>query len=140
GYGNWETMTGTRRPALLSLSDAEMTIQYSAELRGLAQYYVLATNFATLSKRRYLWITSYLHTLANKYKSSTQKVATMLNRGSYMAVRAKDKTGKTREIKLFQLKNVKRTASFDNKGGVADTNVDTPPSTVPYSARTEILQ
>src|SRR5712691_5949941 len=78
--------------------------------------------------------------MANKHKTSMQGVATMLNRGSYIAVREKDKKGKIREIKLFQLKNVKREAIFDGKEVIFDNKVDNPPRTVLYTARTEILQ
>jgi hypothetical protein len=66
GYGHWETLEATSRPALSHLSDAEITLHYSAEMRGIAQYYALANNFAILGKLRILWIRSYLKTMANK--------------------------------------------------------------------------
>jgi group II intron reverse transcriptase/maturase len=132
GYGNWETLDATSRPALSHLSDAEITLHYSAEMRGLAQYYALADNFATLGKLRILWIRSYLKTMANKYKTSVQKVATMLNRGAHMAVRETVK-GKTKEVKLFQLKSVKRKTAFDE-------DVDKVPLTYKYSNGSELLR
>ena len=132
GYGNWETLEATSRPVLSHLSDAEIMLHYSAELRGFAQYYALADNFAILGKLRILWIRSYLKTMANKYKTSVQKVATMLNRGSYMAVREKVQ-GKTKEVKLFQLKSVKRKTAFDE-------NVDKVPLRYMYSNGSELLR
>lgn len=134
GYGNWITRKAIHRGLLIHASDAEITLCYSAELRGIAQYYVLASNFSiAIGKLRILWIQSYLKTMANKHKKSVQKVATMLNRGSYMAVREKGKTGRVREIKLFNKKDVKREAVFDNK-------IDTPPLTFKYTGGSELLQ
>jgi hypothetical protein len=44
GYGNWDKMEASHRPYLLDHSDAEITLIYSAEMRGIAQYYALAKN------------------------------------------------------------------------------------------------
>jgi len=71
--------------------------------------------------------------MAMKHTMSVQKVATMLNRGSYMAVRDKGQTGKIREIKLFKPKDVKREAIFERK-------VDTPPLTFQYTSGSELLR
>src|SRR6266851_3653321 len=134
GYGNWITRKAMQRGLLIHVSDAEITRCYSAELRGFAQYYALASNYSyAIGKLRILWIQSYLKTMANKHKMSVQKVATMLNRGSYMAVREKGKTGKIREIKLFKPKDVKREAIFDN-------TVDTPPLTYKYTGGSKLLK
>src|SRR5216683_60191 len=134
GYGNWITRKAMQRGLLIHVSDAEITRCYSAELRGFAQYYALASNYSyAIGKLRILWIQSYLKTMANKHKMSVQKVATMLNRGSYMAVREKGKTGKIRERKLFKPKDVKREAIFDN-------TVDTPPLTYKYTGGSELLK
>jgi len=71
--------------------------------------------------------------MGSKYKASMQSVATMLNRGSSMAVREKGKGGSIREIRLFQLKSVKREATCDSK-------VDNPPCTFHSTRGTELLQ
>ena len=60
-----------------------------------------------------------------------QKIATILNRGLYMAVREKGKNGRIREIKLFRLKDVKREAIFDSE-------VDNPPLTFKYTSGSEL--
>ena len=62
-----------------------------------------------------------------------QKVATMLNRGSYIAIRETDRAGKIREIKLFRLMDVKREAHF----GI---EVDKPPLTFKYTSGCELLR
>ena len=62
-----------------------------------------------------------------------QKVATMLNRGSYLSVREWDSKGKLREVKLFRLKEVKREAPVYG-------DVDTPPLIFKYTAGSELLK
>jgi len=114
GYGNWETMEASHRPFLTECSDAEIASKYSDEMRGIAQYYALAKNFnRALGKLRFIWIQSFLKTMGSKHQMSMQKVATMLNRGTYMAVRETGREGKIREFKLFRLKDVKREATFN---------------------------
>jgi len=132
-YGNWETLEAKQKAFLLNASDAEIALQYTAEMRGIAQYYALAKNFASLGKLRILGIRSFLKTMANKHKTSVQQVATMLNRGSYLAVREKSKTGKMREIKLFRLKDVKREPIFK-------MDVDDLPIVFLYTKGSELLR
>ena len=108
-YGNWETLEGTHRWDLCQLSDAEIVLHSSAELRGLAQYYALARNFSkALNKLRILWMRSFLKTMACKHQTTVQKMATMLNRGNYYAVKMWDKEGKEKEYPLFRLKLIDR--------------------------------
>jgi len=129
-YGNWETMRAKHRPLLSHLSDIEIALLYVAEMRGFAQYYAMTDNFSHMGKLRYLWIRSFLGTMGDTHKMSSQKVATMLNRGSYMAVRETEK-GKTREVKLFKLTDVKREAIFDSE-------VDKPPLMFKYTSGSEL--
>ena len=134
GYGNWETMEAEHIPFLAHVSDVEMTLHYSAEMRGIARYYVLADNFSrAIGRLRILWIQSYLKSMGNKHKKSMQKVATMLNRGTYMAVRATGEKGKVREIKLFQLKDMKREAT-------SGRGVDNLPNKHPFTKGSELLK
>jgi hypothetical protein len=134
GYGNWETMEAMHRAPLTESSDADIASQYSAEMRGIAQYYALAKNFnRALGKLRFIWIQSFLKTMGSKHQTSMQKVATMLTRGAYMAVRETEREGKIREFKLFRLKDVKREA-------ILKTEVDNPPLTFKYSAGSELLR
>ena len=62
-----------------------------------------------------------------------QKVATMLNRGPYMAVRERTGDGKVREVQLFTLKDVKREVIFGHE-------VDQPPLTFHYTGGSELLK
>ena len=130
-YGNWITMKAIHRPLLSQISDAEMAALYSAEMRGFAQFYALADNFPRLGRLRCLWIQSFLKTMGSKHQTSVQKVATMLNRGTYMAVRETGKDGKRRETKLFRLKDVKREALFESA-------MDNPPLIFKYTSGSEL--
>jgi len=134
GYGNWETLVANHNTFLTNVSDTEIAMRYSAEMRGIAQYYTLAKNFTTaLGKLRILWMRSFLKTMANKHQTTVQKVATMLNRGPYLAVRAVGTDGRIRETKLFRLKEVKRAAMLYGE-------VDTPPLTFKYTGGSDLLK
>jgi RNA-directed DNA polymerase len=133
-YGNWETMQGMHKAFLSQSSEAEITMQYSVELRGIAEYYTLADNFAkALWRLQHLWFQSWLKTMAHKHDTSVQKMSDTFNRGSYYAVRVKGKQGEEKEIKLFDLKSIDRKKSRGEK-------VDFPPLTFQFSGRTELLQ
>ena len=62
-----------------------------------------------------------------------QKVADMLNRGSYMAVEVKGKEGKKKYYRIFRLKDIKRKATYDRK-------VDIPPATFTYTGGSDVLR
>lgn len=113
-YGNWITMQAIHRPLLSQRSDAAMAALSSAAMRGVAQFYALADTFPRLGRRRCLWIQSFLKTMGSKHQTSVQKVATMLNRGTSMAVRETGQEGKRRETTLFRLTDVKREALFES--------------------------
>ena len=134
GYRNWDSLDAIHNKFLTNASDTEIAMCYSAEMRGIAQYYALAKNFTTaLGKLRILWIRSFLKTLANKHQTSVQKIATMLDHGGYLAVREWDSKGREREEKLFRIKEVKREAMIYR-------NVDNPPLTFNYTSGSELLK
>jgi AI2M/AI1M-like HNH endonuclease/type II intron maturase len=102
-------------------------------MRGIAEYYALADNYSSGLRRLYfLWWGSYYKTLACKYKTSRRKIATMLNRGGYSAVRVRMKNGEMKEIKLFKLKDV-------NREKIRGAEVDNPILTFQFTGRTELL-
>jgi hypothetical protein len=117
GYGNWETLEGIHRWSKCELSEREITQLYSAELRGLAQYYALAKNFSkALGKLRILWMRSYLKTMALKNKMSVSKMEAILDRGGYHAVKVWDRDGNEKEYTLFQLKYINRQKAREAEG------------------------
>jgi group II intron reverse transcriptase/maturase len=75
------TMFPTYRKTLLRLTDLEIVSVYNAELRGICNYYGMASNFDKLGYFAYLMEYSCLKTLANKHKSSISKVLAMFKDG-----------------------------------------------------------
>lgn len=62
------------RAELLHMTDLEIVASYNSELRGICNYYNLASNFCRLSYLAYLMEYSCLRTLANKHRSSVPKI------------------------------------------------------------------
>jgi group II intron reverse transcriptase/maturase len=63
-----------KRDGLLRLTDLEIVSSYDAELRGICNYYNLASNFYTLNYFGYLMEYSCLKTLAGKHKTTVSKI------------------------------------------------------------------
>lgn len=61
------------RPYLLHNDDIEIIRQYNAEIRGLYNYYRLASNVHVLQSFRQTMKYSMIKTYANKYKSTVSK-------------------------------------------------------------------
>jgi len=73
-----EQKNGEIRPAsrksLLRCTEFEIVSAYNSELRGICNYYSMASNFTKLSYFAYLMEYSCLKTIANKHKSTTHKM------------------------------------------------------------------
>lgn len=74
-----------RRTQLLSQTDLEIVSIYNSELRGICNYYNLASNFNMLNYFGYLMEYSCLKTLANKHRSKISKIRKMFkdNQGGW---------------------------------------------------------
>lgn len=68
------TLMPVHRSALLRLTDLEIVSAYNAELRGICNYYGMASNFTKLCYFSYLMEYSCLKTLANKHRCTISKV------------------------------------------------------------------
>ena len=66
---------------MLRLTDLEIVSVYNAELRGICNFYCMASNFCKLTYLAYLMEYSCLKTLANKHKSSISKIKAMFKDG-----------------------------------------------------------
>ena len=105
-YGDFVQSKALHRPELLASSDVELVLRYNSELRGFAQYYALADDVkAKLNKAFWIAQTSFLRTLANKYKTSVNKVAKKLKHDGHLAV-VSDRTGICRQYPLFKLSDL----------------------------------
>jgi hypothetical protein len=69
------------RKYLLHLTDLEIVSTYNAELRGICNYYSMASNFCNLNYFEYLMGYSCLKTLAAKHKCPVAKVKRMFKDG-----------------------------------------------------------
>ena len=114
-YGNYETMKAIHKPEWIQQSDAEIILAYNAELRGLANYYALAHSAKSrMHKLERLWQVSLFKTLANKHKTSANKVAKRLKTddGHMLTVPGEEKT---RYFKVFRLKDLREPIPTDPK-------------------------
>ncbi len=107
GYGDYETTKAIHKKEWTQSSDAEIILAYNAELRGLANFYALALNAKTvMHKLAQVWRVSLLKTLANKHKTSVNKVAKRLKtEDGYALIVPGEK--KTRVIRIFRLKDLR---------------------------------
>lgn len=69
------------RLKMLRCTELEIVMAFNAELRGICNYYSLASNFRKLNLFDYLMEYSCLKTLAAKHKSSTRKIINKYNDG-----------------------------------------------------------
>jgi group II intron reverse transcriptase/maturase len=69
------------RNYLLHLTDLEIVSTYNAELRGICNYYHMASNFCNLNYFQYLMGYSCLKTLAAKHKCPVAKIKKMFKDG-----------------------------------------------------------
>lgn len=82
------------RPQLLNRTDLEIVTIYNAELRGICNYYGLASNFNKLIYFNYLMEYSCLKTLARKHRSKVSKIRAMYKDGTgKWAIPYETKTG-----------------------------------------------
>ena len=82
------------RPQLLNRTDLEIVTIYNAELRGICNYYGLASNFNKLIYFNYLMEYSCLKTLAGKHRSKVSKIRAMYKDGTgKWAIPYETKTG-----------------------------------------------
>lgn len=75
-------MFPVHRKYLVGLTDLEIVSVYNAELRGICNYYGMASNFCKLHYFSYLMEYSCLKTLASKHKTSLSKIIDKFNDGT----------------------------------------------------------
>src|SRR6266699_2286405 len=107
GYGNYETTKAIHKKEWTQSSEAEIILAYNGELRGLANYYALAFSVKTvLHKLAQVWQVSLFKTLANKHKTSVNKIAKQLKTDDGYALTVPGEK-KTRVIRVFRLKDLR---------------------------------
>ncbi|TKV04902.1 hypothetical protein FDX19_24995 [Citrobacter sp. wls619] len=134
GYGVYDTFRPMHRNALIHLSEAEIVSTYNAEMRGLSNYYGLATNAKRdLNKLHGLWQGSLLKTLAAKRRSTVTKVARSLKRGNMYTLVVPG----NRKNHIFPIYSLR-----DMQGSpITFQSVDLPPATWQFTvSQTELIQ
>ena len=81
------------RSYLLRNDDLEIINTYNAEIRGLYNYYSLASNVYKLNNFKYIMEYSFYKTLASKYRSSIKKIISKYQINGNFGIRYKTKTG-----------------------------------------------
>lgn len=76
------SMFPVHRKYMIGLTDLEIVSVYNAELRGICNYYGMASNFCKLHYFAYLMEYSCLKTLASKHKTSLSKIIDKFNDGA----------------------------------------------------------
>jgi group II intron reverse transcriptase/maturase len=133
-YGDTTTWKGKHRSELINLSELEILMTYNAEVRGFLGYYSRADNLK-YDAAKILWITSrsLFTTLAQKRRSSVNKVAKSLKRGPGRYVMTVREEGKeSREYELLASTRQLKTEFIDRN------LPDIIPNTQKYKARTEL--
>ncbi|MEI5905672.1 reverse transcriptase domain-containing protein [Bacillus spongiae] len=95
GYGNLNDFTFVHRANLMNHSEVDILTTYNRELRGIANYYMLANNYQHLEKLFNLAQSSFIKTIANKRKSTFKKVILSMRKPKqgYLSILGKDKQG-----------------------------------------------
>lgn len=102
------------RKYLYGSTDLEILSTYNAELRGICNYYGLASNFNKLSYFAYLMEYSCLKTLAGKHKSTSRKIIKKYRDGSSWSIPYKTANGKETRRKFAKFIDCKDSDSFSD--------------------------
>jgi group II intron reverse transcriptase/maturase len=134
GYGVYDTFDPIHRNSLIHLSELEIVQTYNAEMRGLANFYCLATNAKRdLNKLHGIWHGSLLKTLAAKRRSTVNKVARSLRRGENSALVITG-NGEDHAFPLYSLKMMRMQP-------ITFQSIDLPPRTWHFTlSHTELFQ
>ena len=95
------------RRGWLYLPDYEIVERYNAEIRGVLNYYYLASDFYKLDYFVYLMEYSCYATLAGKYNKSISKIIKKYRSGKNFVVKYKTPSGKTAEKRILKFKDYK---------------------------------
>jgi hypothetical protein len=95
---NKEVWTPVHRASLLRLDDLEILNQYNAEIRGLYNFYRMASNVSVLNSFRFLMKNSMIRTLANKYHMCAGGIVSKYRVGKDLAVSYRTKLGVGRAV------------------------------------------
>lgn len=90
------TLFPVHRKPLVGNTDLEIVMTYNSELRGICNYYSIASNFCKLNYMAFLMEYSCLKTLAAKHKSSVAKMKKQFRCGKRWGIPYQTKSGTAR--------------------------------------------
>lgn len=117
---NKEKWKSLHRGFLMNKPDIEIIIKYNSEIRGIYNYYRLASNVSVLSKFAYIMEYSMYKTFASKYQSSVSKIIDAYSKNGIFGVNYTNKAGAQR-CEFYH-------AGFTKKDEPADEDVDILPN------------
>ncbi|MCS1394150.1 MULTISPECIES: reverse transcriptase domain-containing protein [Lysinibacillus] len=120
------------RASLLNNDDLEILLTYNAEIRGLYNYYKLASDVHMLNDFRYWMKWSMLKTYANKYKTNAKDIAKKFNKNGRFGISYTNKKGIERTIYFYDDPLVKSSE-------IESYKVDEIPNTIKYKGRTNLI-
>lgn len=120
------------RASLLNNDDLEILLTYNAEIRGLYNYYKLASDVHMLNDFRYWMKWSMLKTYANKYKTNAKEIAKKFNKNGRFGISYTNKKGIERTIYFYDDPLVKSSE-------IESYKVDEIPNTIKYKGRTNLI-
>ncbi|HER2169437.1 TPA: group II intron reverse transcriptase/maturase, partial [Streptococcus pyogenes] len=117
---------------LIHNDDLEIIRQYNAEIRGLYNYYRLASNVHVLQSFRQTMKYSMIKTYAKKYKSTVSKIINKFSTNRNFGIRYKTKEGQ-RIVYFIEQRMEKNTR-------IKSEEVDIEPITVQFGGRTSLIE
>ncbi|MDR3288468.1 MAG: group II intron reverse transcriptase/maturase [Peptococcaceae bacterium] len=93
GENGGEKWKPLQRDDYMYLAPHEIVMQYNAQIRGIYNYYRLASNVSVLSKFRYVMEYSMYKTLAGKYQITMTKAKLKYTKGGAFSVPYQNKSG-----------------------------------------------
>lgn len=106
------TLEPIARKYLYSCTDLEILTAFNAELRGICNYYALASNYTKLSYFAYFMEYSCLRTLAGKHKTTSRKILNKYKSDGKWSIPYKTKSG-TKYCKFADYMKCKKSVDFD---------------------------
>lgn len=126
--GTWKP---THRKYLVNHDLIEIISTYNSEIRGFYEYYKMASNVYKLNGAYHIIKTSYVKTLANKFKLSVSKVFRKYSEDGVLGVRYETKKGS--KFRPFYNEGFKV-----DKDYISSLKVDAFPNTMIYGGRTSM--
>lgn len=106
------TIEPIARKYLYGCTDLEILFAFNAELRGVCNYYALASNYTRLCYFAYFMEYSCLKTLAGKHKTTSRKILSKYKSDGKWSIPYKTKS-KTKYCKFADYMKCKKLVNFD---------------------------